>query len=308
VIRWFRLARLLDAAAAADMLAWVNSGFSVDASVRIALLDRDVPSNFRSLEHLLRYCARPPFALDRLSVLRGPDGRIARRVGEEFPLECPNCGGDIRLIAFRLLAEYETIPGLRTLRNLERGGKMRRTLVRTVHASCLKWMAIVLVGWGMARAGTEEQTKKTILLPADIRKAGILSVLDQPISVRVTVRWEYSAVKIPEDPRSADEVAKQAGPLMISLGTAGFEGIEESQRHVRAEGGVLRKGRDAKGREIYVVGETDLVNGKEYVLSVRIRLRAGFKPEMLQNPAFVKQSENPVYWSQTFHAEILAVE
>ena len=27
------------------------------------------------------------------------------RVGEEFPLECPNCGGDIRLIAFI------TVPG-----------------------------------------------------------------------------------------------------------------------------------------------------------------------------------------------------
>jgi len=27
---------------------------------------------------LLRYCARPPFALERLSVIRGPDGRIAR--------------------------------------------------------------------------------------------------------------------------------------------------------------------------------------------------------------------------------------
>jgi len=78
VIRWFRLARLLDAEAAADMLAWENSGFSVDASVRITLLDRDVPSYFRSLEHLLRYCARPPFALERLSVIRGPDGRIAR--------------------------------------------------------------------------------------------------------------------------------------------------------------------------------------------------------------------------------------
>jgi hypothetical protein len=78
VIRWFRLARLLDAAAAADMLAWVNSGFSVDANVRITLIDRDVPSYSRSLEHLLRYCARPPFALERLSVLRGPDGRIAR--------------------------------------------------------------------------------------------------------------------------------------------------------------------------------------------------------------------------------------
>jgi len=60
VIRWFRRKRLLDAAAAADMLAWENSGFSIDASVRITLLDRDVPSYFQSLEHLLRYCARPP--------------------------------------------------------------------------------------------------------------------------------------------------------------------------------------------------------------------------------------------------------
>ena len=48
-IRWFRLARRLDAAAAADMLAWEHSGFSIDASVRIALIDRDVPSYFRSL-------------------------------------------------------------------------------------------------------------------------------------------------------------------------------------------------------------------------------------------------------------------
>jgi hypothetical protein len=77
VIRWFSRSRLLDAAAAADMLAWENSGFSVDASVRITLTDRDVPSYFQSLEHLLRYCARPPFALERLSVMRGEDGRIA---------------------------------------------------------------------------------------------------------------------------------------------------------------------------------------------------------------------------------------
>ena len=60
------------------MLAWENSGFSVDASVRITLIDRDVPSYFQSLEHLLRYCARPPFALERLSVIRGPAGRITQ--------------------------------------------------------------------------------------------------------------------------------------------------------------------------------------------------------------------------------------
>ena len=70
--------RLLDADAAADMLRWENSGFSVDASVRITLIDRDVPSYFQSLEHLVRYCARPPFALERLSVRRGADDRIAK--------------------------------------------------------------------------------------------------------------------------------------------------------------------------------------------------------------------------------------
>jgi hypothetical protein len=37
-----------------------------------------VPSYFRSLEYLLRYCARPPFALERLSAIRGPAGRIRR--------------------------------------------------------------------------------------------------------------------------------------------------------------------------------------------------------------------------------------
>jgi hypothetical protein len=32
------------------MIAWENSGFSIDASVRIAFIDRDVPSYFQSLE------------------------------------------------------------------------------------------------------------------------------------------------------------------------------------------------------------------------------------------------------------------
>jgi hypothetical protein len=78
LIRWFRRTRLLDAEAAADMLRWENSGFSIDASVRIALSDRDVPSFFKSLEHLLRYCARPPFALERLSVTRDVSDRATK--------------------------------------------------------------------------------------------------------------------------------------------------------------------------------------------------------------------------------------
>ena len=66
---WFRRKGFLSREAAADMLAWQHSGFSVDASVRISPSDRDVPAYFRSVEHLLRYCARPAFALERLSVV-----------------------------------------------------------------------------------------------------------------------------------------------------------------------------------------------------------------------------------------------
>jgi hypothetical protein len=60
------------------MLRWKHRGFSIDASVRITLIDRDVPGYFQGLEQLLRSCARPPFALEPLSVRRGEDGRVAR--------------------------------------------------------------------------------------------------------------------------------------------------------------------------------------------------------------------------------------
>ena len=79
VIRWFRRQGFLDAHAAAAMLAWEHGGVSIDASVRITLLDRDVPSTVEPLEHLLRYCGRPPFALQRRSgnrfLGRGRPGR-----------------------------------------------------------------------------------------------------------------------------------------------------------------------------------------------------------------------------------------
>jgi hypothetical protein len=78
VIAFFKRQGFLDAHAAADMLAWENSGFSIDASVRITLLPPQLRVYRQPLEHLLRYCARPPFALERLSVIRDADGRIAR--------------------------------------------------------------------------------------------------------------------------------------------------------------------------------------------------------------------------------------
>jgi len=75
------------------MLGYKHSGFSVDTSVCIAAQDR------AGLERLLRYCARPPFALDRL-----------RKAGSELVYRC---------------AKQHSEPGSdrRDQRNAKRGAK-----------------------------------------------------------------------------------------------------------------------------------------------------------------------------------------
>jgi hypothetical protein len=63
VLRWFARSGLIEADDVREMLAGENSGFSLDAAVRVGAHDR------AGLERLLRYCARPPFALERLELL-----------------------------------------------------------------------------------------------------------------------------------------------------------------------------------------------------------------------------------------------
>ena len=88
VLRHFQRHGLLEPHDAEDMLGWDHGGgFSLDGSVRIEATDR------AGLERLIRYCARGPFALDRLHlvddrsdqilyILPGPDlaGRTALRL------------------------------------------------------------------------------------------------------------------------------------------------------------------------------------------------------------------------------------
>ena len=60
ILRAFVGRGLLQSCDAKEMLGYQHSGFSVDAGVCIEAHDR------AALERLLRYCARPPFAMDRL--------------------------------------------------------------------------------------------------------------------------------------------------------------------------------------------------------------------------------------------------
>lgn len=60
ILRAFVGRGLLESFEAKEMLGYRHSGFSVDTSVCIAAHDR------AGLERLLRYCARPTFAIERL--------------------------------------------------------------------------------------------------------------------------------------------------------------------------------------------------------------------------------------------------
>ena len=60
ILRAFVGRGLLESFEAKEMLGYRHSGFSVDAGVCIEANDR------AALERLLRYCARPPFSMDRL--------------------------------------------------------------------------------------------------------------------------------------------------------------------------------------------------------------------------------------------------
>jgi hypothetical protein len=142
LVRWFRRKGFLSREATADMLTWQHSGFSVDASVRISLADRDVPGYFQSLEHLLRYCARPVFALNRLSVVSGTVHRPERvrytlprhkrgnwvGPGRTRKSTRPGASGVIELTPFEFLDRLAAlIPPPRRHRHRYHGGLHRTT-------------------------------------------------------------------------------------------------------------------------------------------------------------------------------------
>jgi hypothetical protein len=141
---------------------------------------------------------------------------------------------------------------------------------------------------------------------ADLLKKGITNFIDKEFRLKAPVTWEYADVKIPEDPRSMEEVGKSAGHVKVQ-----FEGPEfarvKRRKALRATGTGLKVVKDATGKQGYAFKDTVLTNGKTYQLKVRLKLRPMFKKSHLENPAFIKQSNNPRYWSQTFALEILGV-
>ena len=98
ILRAFVRRGLLEKEDRKEMEAWDHGGgFSLDASVRIEAYDR------QGLERLLRYCARPPFAADRLEELD------ARRLIYHLPKPGPNGRTQIILSPLELIGRIAAL-------------------------------------------------------------------------------------------------------------------------------------------------------------------------------------------------------
>ena len=97
---------------AKNMAAYAHGcGFSVDAGVRIEATDR------AGLERLLRYCARPPFAMDRLKQ-RGADLVYRCGKGHAEPLPSSKYAGELVLTPLELINRIaQLVPPPRTHRH-----------------------------------------------------------------------------------------------------------------------------------------------------------------------------------------------
>ncbi len=112
ILRAFVARGHLEACDAKDMAAYAHGGgFSVDAGVRIEAPDR------AGLERLLRYCARPPFAMDRLKQ-RGADLVYRCGKGHTEPLQSDKYSGELVLTPLELINRIaQLVPPPRTHRH-----------------------------------------------------------------------------------------------------------------------------------------------------------------------------------------------
>ena len=170
---------------------------------------------------------------------------------------------------------------------------------------------VILAGLSLGsdmQAGDEiAKTQEAPMTLPDLQNKGITQFIDKEFTLRAKVMWEYASVKIPEDPIPAEQLRNKASPITIAMDELGGKDGKRL-KGIQASGADLVRKPDAQGQETYAFQKVSLTNhDKEYIMTVRLKLRPAFNKTHLENPAFVKQCNNPAYWSQTFEVEIVAL-
>jgi len=142
---------------------------------------------------------------------------------------------------------------------------------------------------------------------SDLKARGIVQFVGREFLLKAKVQWDDVDLKIPEDPTPIAEIRKLAGRLKVPFDELKVKG--RGKKYLWATGPGLGTVKDEAGKEQYAFKKKLLSNNDtEYTLKVRLKLRSGFNANHLKNPAFIKQSNNPRYWAQTFELEIVAIQ
>lgn len=155
-----------------------------------------------------------------------------------------------------------------------------------------------------------------ILTMDDLYTVGITNFVNKTIFLKTKVRWEYCSATIPEDPTPFEEIQKR----ICGSPTVVFDNIDkyasfDRNRYLNAENFAivsdkLTKTKDSSGKEQFSFEGSALSNnGTEYVLEGILLYRDWLKVDenKLNNPIFIEQSNNPLYWSQTFEFRVATI-
>ncbi len=175
------------------MARWSNGGgFSVDASVRVEADDR------AGLERLLRYCARPPFALERLEAID------AHRLIYHLPKPQPDGRTDLMLTPLELIQRLAAlIPPPHTHRHRYHGVLAPNATLRAA-VTALAWEASNDPPQQTEKKGTEDAVEALWRSPARYLWAMLLARIYEsaPLVCSVWSAWRICGLS-PSFPTTA---------------------------------------------------------------------------------------------------------
>lgn len=190
-----------------------------------------------------------------------------------------------------------------------------RNMNRIIRTTCAALMLLLLSPIVHSETPESSSERETLSMD-DLARQQITQFVGRAILLRTRFHWEYADTKLPEDPTPAEELQKMiAGQLEPLFENYNFHvqrnefKDEPSRGRFRIVSKHLTRKRDAQGVEQFVFKDKTLSRGKtEYILRGRLRYRKEMNFDASSAERVKDQSNNPVYWSQTFEFALDAIE
>ena len=177
---------------------------------------------------------------------------------------------------------------------------MRRTAIVIVA------LASVLSFGGCSDDTSFDPGSSSILTMEDIYHHEITRLVGEDIVVETKIYWRLFVPGERQGENQADTL--RASPLAILFENGDqfmpgrFRG--QSRGDIRIVSPEIHKGVKPPGVETFYFGDRELRNGAAYRLIGSFKYRDVLSPPPVDSPQFIEQSNNPVYWSQTFEFQL----